>query len=340
MGSENKYLRAGVLVICGALALRLVSSGAVASFVTKPEVITTLMFLETGRYVQAVGETQPETTQLQTEPTVATTPQPTQPTVIRKPAAAAAFSTADAKLVTVNNVCGYDVDLQAMLAKPLSWDLTQDGPAVLIVHTHGTESYKKTGDYEESSAYRTLNNDYNVVSVGDRIAQVLEAGGIQVLHDRTPHDHPSYNGAYGASRKSIKAYMEQYPSIRMVLDIHRDSVTRSDGTQAAYTLTVDGKQTAKLMMVVGTDANGNYHPQWQNNMALAVKLHAQLEKMAPGSCRTISFRKQRFNQDLSAGAMLVEVGAAGNTHQQALAGAELLANGILALAKGVQPAVY
>ena len=338
MGSENKYLRAGILVICGALVLRLVSSGALASFVTKPEVITTLLFLETGRYVQAATEPT-QTASVQTAPTEPTTV-PTQPQVTKQPAAAASFSPADAKLVTVNNVCGYDVDLQAMLEKPLSWDLTQDGPAVLIVHTHGTESYEKTEDYQESSAYRTLDNDYNVVSVGDRLAQALEAGGIQVLHDRTPHDSPSYNGAYSSSRKSVKAYLEQYPSIRMVLDIHRDSVTRSDGTQAAYTLSVDGKQTAKLMMVVGTDANGNSHPDWQTNMALAVKLHAQLEKMAPGICRTISFRKQRFNQDLSAGAMLIEVGAAGNTHEQALAGADLLAQGILALAKGTQQTLY
>lgn len=337
MGSENKYLRAGVLVICGALVLRLVSSGAVASFVKRPEVITTLLFMETGRYVQPVAEI-PTTVPVQTEPTVTTVP-PTLP-VVTQPAGAATFSPTDAKLVTVNNVCGYDVDLQAMLEKPLSWDLTQDGPAVLIVHTHGTESYEKNGRYEESSPYRTLDSNYNVVSVGDRIAQVLEAGGIKVLHDRQPHDQPSYNGAYSSSRKSVKAYMEQYPSIRMVLDIHRDSVTRSDGTQASYSLSVNGTETAKLMMVVGTDANGNTHPNWRENMALAVKLHAQLEKMAPGICRTISFRKQRFNQDLSAGAMLIEVGAAGNTHQEALAGGELVAQGILALAKGAKQQVY
>ena len=337
MGSEKKYLRAGVLVICGALVVRLVSGGAVASFVTKPEVITTLLFLETGRYVQEVAQPA-KTAPVPTDPTEPTEPT-TQPVPVQQPAAAA-FSPEDARLVTVNNVCGYEVDLEAMLAKPLSWDLTAEGPAVLIVHTHGTESYEKTGDYQESSAYRTLDNDYNVVSVGDRLAQLLEAGGVEVLHDRTLHDSPSYNGAYGSSRKSVQKYLEQYPSIRMVLDIHRDSVTRSDGTQAAYTLTVEGKQTAKLMMVVGTDANGNAHPNWQTNMALAVKLHAQLEKLAPGSCRTISFRKQRFNQDLSAGAMLIEVGAAGNTHEQALAGAELLARGILALAKGTQPTLY
>lgn len=339
MGSENKYLRAGVLVICGALLLRLVSSGAVASFVTKPEVITTLLLLETGRYVPAVEERIPETDPVQTAPTEPTTA-PTEPIAVPKPVTAASFSPSDAKLVTVNNVCGYDVDLQAMLEKPLSWDLTEGGPAVLIVHTHGTESYEKTEDYEESSAYRTRDNAYNMISIGDRIAQVLEAGGVEVLHDRTAHDYPSYNGAYASSRKSVKAYLEQYPSIRMVLDIHRDSVTRSDGTQASYALSVDGKQTAKLMMVVGTDANGNAHPNWQENMALAVKLHAQLEKMAPGSCRTISFRKQRFNQDLSVGAMLIEVGAAGNTHEEALAGAELAAQGILALAKGVRQEVY
>ena len=334
MGLGNKYLRGGLAVICGALLLRLVSGGALASFVTHPDVMPVLLFLETGRYGQTVTQVLPETTSPSTEPSLPTEPQPTQP------AAAAAFTAADAQLVEVNNVCGYSVDLQAMLEKPLTWDLTQDGPAVLIVHSHGTESYEKTGAYEESSPYRTLDNGYNVVSVGDRVAEILEAGGIQVLHDRVPHDHPSYNGAYSSSRKSVKAYLEQYPSIRMVLDIHRDSVTRSDGTQAAYTLSVDGTQTAKLMMVVGTDAGGNTHPNWQENMALAVKLHAQLEKMAPGICRPISFRKQRFNQDLSAGAMLIEVGAAGNTHAQALAGAQLLAQGILALAKGVRQQVY
>ena len=332
MGSENKYLRAGVLVICGALLLRLVSSGAVASFVTKPEVITTLLLLETGRYVPAVEERIPETDPVQTAPTEPTTA-PTEPIAVPKPVTAASFSPSDAKLVTVNNVCGYDVDLQAMLEKPLSWDLTEGGPAVLIVHTHGTESYEKTEDYTESSAYRTLNTDYNMISIGKELQQILQSGGIRVIHDTTMHDQPSYSASYSQSRKSIKAYLQEYPSICFVLDLHRDAVENNKGKQVSFTAEYQGNTAAQLMLVVGTDVNLS-HPDWPENMSLAVKLHAQLERDFPGICRPISLRSQRFNQDLSPGALLVEVGAAGNTRQEALLAAELLAQGILALANG------
>ena len=97
---------------------------------------------------------------------------------------------------------------------------------------------------------------------------------------------------------------------------------------------VDGKESARLMMVVGTNAGGMNHPNWEENLALALKLHVVLEKRYPGLCRAISFRKQRFNQDLSPGAMLIELGAAGNTHAEALVAAEALAQGILELARG------
>ena len=121
-----------------------------------------------------------------------------------------------------------------------------------------------------------------------------------------------------------------------MLEIHRDAVESSNGEQLGFTTTVNGRETARLMMVVGSDAGGLTHPNWPENMSLAVKLHAQLEKLAPGSCRPISFRSQRFNQDLSPGALIVEVGAAGNTQAEALAAAELLGQAILDLAKGSQ----
>ena len=330
MGSEGKYLRFGLVLIGGALAIRLMTGGAVSAVLSRPEVLPMLLFLETGRYAAPRTESPPAP---ETQP-------PPETTVPPAPQEKPAFTGSDAELITMNNVCGYSVDVKALLQKPLRWDLTQDGPAVLIVHSHGTESYEKNGQYQESSAYRTRDSNYNVVSMGDRIAQILENGGIGVVHDRTAHDDPSYNKSYANSRASIKAYMDKYPSIRMVLDIHRDSVTRSDGTQAAYTVTRDGQKIARIMLVVGTDANGNHHPNWEENMALAVKLHAQLEKTTPGITRTISFRKQRFNQDLSTGSMLIEVGAAGNTHQEALLGAEQVALGILALAKGANDGVY
>lgn len=335
MELERKCLRAGGFMIACALLLRFLSSGVLGAMAKDPQVASVVLLMETGRMVRPIQEQEEteQTTQTpQSEPQIPETIQDTQSP--NPQPVLTSFSEEDADLVEVNNVCGYEADIQTLLQTPLSWDLTAEEPAVLILHSHATESYCKTEEYTESSDYRTLDTDYNVVSVGSRVAEILEAGGIQVLHDKTLHDYPSYNSAYGEARDTIAWYLENYPSIQMVLDIHRDSVELSDGSQVAYTVTVGQQEVAQLMMVVGTDANGLSHPAWQKNMALAVKLHVQLEKTTPGICRPISFRSQRFNQDMSAGAMLIEVGSAGNTRTQALLAAEQLAQGILALAHG------
>lgn len=334
---ERRSLQIGAAVILCAIVLRLGSSGALGGLVkalADPDVAAVLLYLETGRVVrpgQALPETEPTQTEAaQTEPTTQTQPEETQPEEPALPV----FSESDSALVEVNSVCGYDTDLSGWLQQPLSWNLAQKEPTVLIVHTHGTESYTKTEDYKETSKYRTLDENYNVVSVGEELKKVLEAGGVGVIHDTTLHDYPSFSGAYGHARKSIKEYLKEYSSIKMVLDIHRDSVEDSDGKQVRFTTEVDGETSARLMLVVGTDANGLKHPDWPENMALAVKLHAQLEKNEPGICRAISFRKQRFNQDLTAGSLIVEVGSAGNTRQEALLAVRQLGQAILQLAKG------
>lgn len=322
MKLEQKSLKLGALVIGMAALLRLAGSGAltpVLQLLVQPETVSVLMFMETGRVVRPLT-TQPDATEV-TQP----------PEEID-----AGLTPEDAALVEVNSVCGYEVDLQSMLEMPLAWDLTQPGPTVLILHSHGTESYQQTEQYQESSPYRTLDEGYNVVSVGRRIAQILEAGGVEVVHDTTLHDYPSYSGAYNSARQAIEDYMEDYPTIRLVLDIHRDSVENNAGEQIRYTVQDGGETVAQVMLVVGTDASGLEHPNWRENMALAVKLHAQLEKKVPGICRPISFRSQRFNQDMSSGALLIEMGSAGNTRQEAMLAAERTASAILSLAKGTQ----
>lgn len=331
MDIEHKSLRIGAAVIGCALLLRLLSGsflGSAAQALGQQELASLLLFLETGRVVRSPqlpdSSLPPETTPEETVPLTLPEEAPDQ----------AVFSLSDAELIELHNYCGYDVDVSAMLQEPLSWDLTGDGPTVLILHTHATESYTNTENYTESSSYRTLDENYNLVSIGDRVAELLEAGGIQVVHDRTLHDEPSYNGAYTQSRESVQQYLDQYPTIQLVLDLHRDAIEDSSGSQVGYTLRTDTGTAAKLMLVVGTDAGGLSHPNWQENLSLAVKLQAQLEKTHAGICRPISFRSSRFNQDLSAGAMLVEVGAAGNTRQEALLAAEILAEAILDLAYG------
>lgn len=333
MELERRALKIGAAAIVCAILLRLAGNlpADVKSFLTGPEMTRMAILLHTGRIVRLPEEVAiPDVpTPEATEPTEATQT-PTTP----METAVAVFAQEDASLVSVNSYCGYDADLPTLLQTPLSWNLTEAEPTVLILHSHGSESYVNSEGYTESSPHRTLDENYNVVSVGKHLAQRLEAGGIRVIHDTKLHDQPSYNDSYGSARESMQQYLSQYPEICLVLDIHRDAVELSDGSQKKYTVTTAQGEAAQLMMVVGTDAGGLDHPDWPSNMALAVKLHAQLEKTTPGSCRPISFRTQRFNQDLSPGALIVEVGAAGNTRQEALLGAELLADAILAMAGG------
>ncbi len=327
MKPEKQALRLGTAVVLCALLLRLFTGGPFANAVAaiaSPEWISFALFLETGRVYRPV---------LPEEATVAETVEETLPPPQTDPsqeAAVAVFSQTDAALVQVNSVCGYPADVHALLEAPLSWDLTAQAPAVLILHSHATESYENVDGYEESAPYRTLDAEHNMISVGQHLAQILEANGIRVIHDTALHDYPSYTDSYNQSRTAVKTYLEQNPSVRLVLDLHRDSVENKAGQQLSYAV----GDTAQLMFVVGTNASGLDHPNWNENLALAVKLHAQLEKQLPGICRPISFRSQRFNQDLSPGALLVEVGAAGNTRQEALRAAEQLAQAVIAMAGG------
>jgi stage II sporulation protein P len=173
-----------------------------------------------------------------------------------------------------------------------------------------------------------------MVSIGEEVARILREGGVEVIHDKSYHDYPSYNGSYNNARKTIADYLEEYPSIRMVLDIHRDAAAMSNGGQLNTSATVGGQPSAQIMVVIGTDATGNHHPNWRQNLSLALKLSAQLERENPGITRPIHLRPERFNMDMTAGSLLVEVGAAGDTHEEAMIAANALARAVLALARG------
>lgn len=285
------------------------------------ELVSAVLFLETGR-VAASQET--------AAPAEGTEPQPavTEPTVLLN---TPHFSPEDLPYIRMQYGCSYRPTLEPLLIKPLNWNLTADTPTVLILHTHATESYAGT------DGYRSQNPEENMVSIGAQIARVLEAGGIRALHDTTLHDDPNYNNSYSDARQTIQRYLARYPSIQLVLDIHRDASADSSG-QMVTSATVGGQRSAQLMMVVGTDAGGNLHPCWQENLALALKLTALLEQENPGICRPINLRSERFNMDLTNGSLLVEVGAAGNTREEALIAANALAQAILTLSQGANHA--
>lgn len=333
MDQHTKATRLGAAVILSALMMRIFASGIlqpVARWLLQLNTQSFLIYLETGRIVRfspsLEGNANPDGE--------SAAPVPFPDTEVFQTITVPTFTASDGELLDVRYYCGLRPDLEALLTAPLSWDLTGQEPTVLILHTHATESYTKQGeDYEESSAYRTLDEGYNMIAVGEAVAAVLESRGIRVIHDRELHDYPSYNGSYNHARESICAYLEEYPSIRLVLDLHRDA-SGDINNQLRTEATVDGEPSAQLMLVMGTDESGLSHPDWEENLALGVKLHAQLETIAPGITRPIVLRSQRFNQDLSPGALLIEVGAAGNSHQEALTAARVLAQAIVELSLG------
>lgn len=323
MKTEDKALRIGTWFLVFALAVRFIGGSLLSDIHAlreNPGLSSLLLYLGTGRVFTPDETTEPP------EATHSTAP-PTEPPP-------RAFSPEDASLVAIQNHPGYPVDVQAMLQQPLQWLLTDAQPTVLIIHSHTCESYENTEGYLPTVDYRTLDEDYNMISVGAHLAKALKERGISVIHDTTVHDYPSYDNAYKLSRKTVAQYLQQYPSICLVLDIHRDAYENAAGQQVSNTITIDGQSSAKLMIVAGTDAYGENHPQWRNNTAIAVKLQAVLEQRYPGLCRPLSIRSSAFNQDLSPGALLIEVGTAGDTRQEALTAAGFLAEGIAALAGG------
>lgn len=332
MDHQRLFMRAGAAVIAFAIILRLVGGGFFAplgQILESPGLWSFLVYLQTGRAVRLPPE-------MAAPPPEVTLPQepipPTEGAEILLPV----FSPEDMQNVEVMYGCSYRPDLNALLQQKLQWDLTGQQPKVLIVHTHATESYTKVSgeSYREEVPYRTLDAHYNMVSIGDEVARVLELGGVGVIHDRTYHDHPSYNDSYVNARNTIAKYLAQYPSIELVLDIHRDASGGEGGTQLKTHGTVGGQPSSQLMVVIGTDASGNYHPNWRSNLALGLKLSAVLERADPGLTRPISLRSERFNMDMTPGSLLIEVGGAGDTHEEAMLAANALARGILALAKG------
>ena len=205
-----------------------------------------------------------------------------------------------------------------------------EGPQILIVHTHGSEAYSMTdGDlYEESDPYRTTDCTHNVVRVGEEMATVFRAYGFQVVHDTTLCDYPAYNGAYDRSYAVVEQWLEKYPSIKVVFDVHRDALVGSGGEVYKMVSTEAGQKVAQVMMVLGTDAGGAAHPRWKDNMAFALKLQRNLVKGYTSLVRPTVLRKSRYNQQLCAGSVLVEVGGHGNTLSEAIAGGRLWADNV------------
>ncbi len=227
------------------------------------------------------------------------------------------------------NRTNLDVDLAKAAKKEVEITLSPaaEGPQILIVHSHATEAYTPDGAdvYLPSDNFRTLDEGQNMLRVGDEMERVFTEMGLRVLHDRNLYDYPKYAGAYSRSEAAVRAYLEAYPTLKLVLDVHRDALIGEDGTVYKVAADIDGAKTAQVMLVVGSDAGGGDHPDWEENLALAAKIQKSLDTLYPTLARPMTLRQSVYNQNLSPGSLLVEVGSHGNTLQEALAGARAFA---------------
>ena len=275
------------------------------------------------------------------EETEEAVPTPVEESSLDAPPPAAADNGVPARTLVPNDPSGYtvfgrcyisssredDLPLTA-LGEPFAAALTAEEPQILILHTHGSEAYTPAPGTEVvwSGDYRTTDTRYNVVKVGDEMAAVFGEAGISVLHDRTLYDYPSYSGAYDRALAAIQSYLAQYPSIRFILDVHRDAIEDSQGSQYKVVSPIEGVGTsAQMTLVVGSDGSGLTHPDWMENLRLAVALQQDILTEYPTLMRPLLLRNSRYNQHATTGSLLVEVGAAGNAPEEAALAGRLFA---------------
>ena len=217
---------------------------------------------------------------------------------------------------------------------PFSIELNSPDPQVLIMHTHATECYRPAEGlwFLPGDGARTTDRAANMCAVGAVMADTLNAAGIHTLHDETLNDYPSYTGSYSNSRAVVQQYLAQYPSIKVVLDVHRDAIEKEDGTRVAPVAEVNGRKAAQVMLICGCDNGSTVSlPNWRQNLRFAAAWEGAMEGMYPGFTRPVLFSYRFYNQDLTTGSLLIEIGTHGNNLNEALYAGQLAANALASL---------
>ena len=229
-----------------------------------------------------------------------------------------------------NNTRQTAADIAAEIENPLPFAIEPNSPdpQVLVMHTHATEDYRLSAGlwFAPGDGARSTDCSVNMCAVGRVVADTLNAAGINTLHDETLNDYPSYTGSYANSRAVVQQYLEKYPSIKIVLDVHRDAIEASDGSQVKVVSEIEGQGTAaQLSLIMGSDGGGLSHPDWMENLRLAVAVQEQALTDYPTLMRPLLLRNSRYNQHATTGSLLVEVGTAGNAPEEAELAARLFA---------------
>ncbi len=195
---------------------------------------------------------------------------------------------------------------------------------VIIFHTHTCESYTPTeaNNYEQTGNFRTTDLNFSVAKVGNVLTDQLISYGFNTIHDTTYHDYPNYTGSYGRSLTTAEGLLSNAPSTDILIDLHRDAIADSS---YAPSVIIGDEKVAQLMFVIGTDGGGLEHPNWQNNLKFAIAIQKKANEIYPGLFRSILLRNSRYNQHLGNAACIIEVGATGNTLEEATSSMKYLA---------------
>lgn len=229
--------------------------------------------------------------------------------------------------LSIKNSTSYIINVKEMLSEGCPIKLKEGEPQILIIHTHSSEAYSPAGldQYDDSGGNRTQDNNYNVIRIGDELEKLLSDQGLNVIHDRGVYDYPSYTGSYSKCGEAISKYLEENPSISIVIDLHRDALGSDDVTYKTVA-TETGVCASQLMFVMGSDECGLEHPNWKGNLSLALYLQNAVTAKYASLMRPITLVGYRYNQHLSSGSLILEVGSNGNTIQEALAAIRLFAD--------------
>ena len=238
----------------------------------------------------------------------------------------------------IHNETPYAPNVNALLEQGVSTNQTENVPVVLILHTHTSEAYLPEGTryVEGNLGDVTYSRDetQNVLAVGEVLCNTLQQKGITAIHCTVMHDDPTLSGSYLRAAETVNAYLQAYPTIEYVIDLHRDAVTTSDGAFVRAVTEYDGEPVAQVMAVVGSDCNGTRHERWRENLALALQLRAALQQKGEGLCRPVSLRNSSYNQELAEYALILEIGTAANTVEEAKRAAALVGEALANLIYG------
>ena len=298
---------------------------------------------ETGPQTNVASENQSSSSQNSSSETVSsspTTPPEGYGTVTER-----FYSSSSANIKWQNVYVSRKIDVsldiaQEIATKPDITILKNGKPQVLIMHTHTTESYlsEDNGTFKIGASSRSTDENLNMIAVGNEIADKLNAAGIVTLHDKTMHDYPSYNGAYERSEVTVKSYLEQYPIIDVVLDIHRDAISTSDTKKIKPTVTINGKKAAQVMIINGCEYGSiTGYPNWRENLRFGLRVQQAFETMYPGLARPLMFDDRKYNQQLTNGSILIEMGSDSNTLDEAKYSGQLVGDALVSVLEGLIP---